>query len=382
MQGDKHGEGGEAMESRKPPSMGRDEVGPTRPRMDAAPRGEYVSLANTSRTAHAGQYVRGAPQEAFPVPGISYPTGPAETSLSLTGRAPVRSYPSAGYVRSAAPAPGARERHGIPWYGWAIGVTLGVLLLATVGCCAVSGLFVGLFNHSGETETVTRTFAVSGTPSLAIQNPAGNVVVSQGTSDEVVVQATKRVREPFLGDPRTVLNAMQVQMGQSGNTVTVTVRLPNPRGVGDRAVDLDITTPPSINLTANASAGNLTLSSVSGQFDVTASAGNVDASGMTFSGSSHITDRAGNVTLDGTVADNSALTVMVNAGNVTLRLPADTPAHLSARASAGTVTVSGWPINVTQPSVASALAVGDLGPSPTSTITIVVDAGNAAIEAR
>lgn len=380
MQGDTLGDDGEAMESRMPSPEGRDGVESARPGMDATSWGERAPHVDLPRAAELREYAHGISQEN--VPHTPYSGGSARVSASRAGRAPVQSYPGAGPVQSAAPPPGAPEHRAVPWYGWAIGVTLGVLLLAIVGCCALSGLFVGLFNHSGETETVTRTFAVSGTPSLAIQNPAGNITVSQGTSDEIVVQATKRVREPLLGDPRDVLNAMQVQMAQSDNTVTVTVRLPNVRGVGDRAVDLDITTPPSINLTATASAGNLTLNSVAGQFDVTASAGNVGATDVTFTGSSHITDRAGNVTLDGTVADNAALAVTVNAGNVTLLLPAETPAHLSARASVGNVTVTGWPINVSRPSVTSALANGDLSSSPTSTITVVVDAGNATIEAR
>lgn len=287
---------------------------------------------------------------------------------------------------SRPPVPtGPTQRHGIPWYAWVVGAVAGVLVLAVVGCCGVSGLAFGLLGHlhvsPEQTETTTRTFAVSGMPELALHNPAGNVTITPGDSGKVVVQATKRVREGFGGNASADLNAINVQMTQSGNAVTVLVQFPSGSNFTDRTADLDITTPASSNVTLTDNAGNVTLGAISGQVAITNNAGNVTATGTTLSGHSRISENAGNVKLDGAVASGATLSITVNAGNVTLHVPANTPAHLSAETSVGNVSVTGWPIGVTRTG-AGAHASGNLAPNPTATITVTVSAGNATIEAK
>jgi hypothetical protein len=266
---------------------------------------------------------------------------------------------------------------------------LGALLLSIVGCCALSGLAVGLIGHlrsaAQVTDTTTKTFAVSDTPTLVIHDPAGNVSLMPGSMSEVRVEATKRVREPFGGDSLRTLSAIKVQMTQSGNTITVAVQLPNQRETGfggDRSVDIAITTPPSSNLSADIAASNLTLGGLTGRLTITTAAGDVNASGVTLRGASRIVATAGDVTLDGSLSEGASLDIHLSAGNVLLRLPSDTPAHLSAHVSVGSVAVSGWPIAVIHPSVSGASASGDLGANPMGSITITVDSGNATIEAR
>ena len=266
-----------------------------------------------------------------------------------------------------------------------LGAVAGALVLAVVGCCGVSGLAFGLLGHlqvgPEQTETTTRTFAVSGAPDLALHDPAGNITVTPGDSGKVVVQATKRVREGFGGTASADLSAITIQMTQSGNALTVLVQFPSASNFPDRTVDLDVTTPASANVTLTDNAGNVTLGAISGQVSITNNAGNVTATGTTLSGHSRISDNAGNVTLDGAVAGGTTLTVTVNAGNMTLQLPANTPAHLSANTSVGTVSVTGWPIRATRAG-AGARASGDLAPNPTATITVTVSSGNATIEAK
>ncbi len=280
-------------------------------------------------------------------------------------------------------------RRGVPWYAWVIAGVLGALLLSIVGCCALSGLAVGLIGHlrsaAQVTDTSTMTFAVSDTPTLVIRDPAGNVSLMPGSTNEVRVEATKRVREPFGGDSQRTLSAIKVQMTPSGNTITVAVQLPSQRETGfggNRTVDLAITTPPSSNLTADVAAGNLTLGALTGRLTITAAAGDVNASGVTLRGASRIVATAGNITLDGSLSEGASLDIHMSAGHVLLRLPSDTPAHLSAHVSVGSMTVSGWPIAVTHPSASGASASGDLGANPTGSITIAVDSGNATIQAR
>jgi hypothetical protein len=314
------------------------------------------------------------------------PTAPAYA----TPLPPPPAAPPFGRRPPPAPSPaGLAERRGAPWYAWVIGGVLGALLLVIVGCCALSGLAVGLIGHlrgaPEVSDTTTKTFAVSGTPELVIRDPAGNVTLAPGATNAVRIEATRRVREPFGADAQRTLSAIQIQMTQSGATITVTVQFPGQTESafsGDQSVDLDITTPPSSNLTANLAAGNLTLGALTGRLTIMASAGNVEASGITLTGASRIVANAGSVTLDGSLASGASLDVHVNAGNVLLRLPANTSARLDARASVGSVTVSGWPIIVTRLGATGERASGALGANPTGTITITVDSGNATVEAR
>ena len=72
--------------------------------------------------------------------------------------------------------------------------------------------------------------------------------------------------------------------------------------------------------------------------------------------------------------------ILTGAGNVTLTLPADTPAHLTASTGVGNLTISGWQIPVT--GTIGHSASGDLGGNPTGTLTIQVGTGNIELMSR
>lgn len=291
----------------------------------------------------------------------------------------------------------AREQHNVPWYGWLIGGALGALLLAVVGCCALTGLAFGLVGHTriGPVATATdaRTFKVSGAPDLAINNPSGNITITPGSAGAVHVEIVKRVQGQFGDNARQTLDAIHVNMTQSGNAVTVAVQFPKRDSFlgGERTVDLTITTPVNSNLAIEAAAGDLTIGQITGKLDISATAGSIKATGVSLMGASSVVATAGDVTLDGLLASGASLNIHVRAGNVLLRLPADTPARLNARATVGSLTVTGWPITVTHPSPQSpgaqgpsapnATAAGPLGANPSGVISVAVDSGNATIEA-
>lgn len=279
-------------------------------------------------------------------------------------------------------------RRGTPWYAWLIGAALGALLLVLVSCCALSGLTFGLLGHLRNgpelRDTTTSTIPVGAAPQLTVHDPAGSVSVQPGPAGSIRVEATKHVVGAF-GDDTAALHAIQVQVTHRGDAVSVVVQVPAEHiggFAGSRFVDLAILVPTQTSVAADLAAGNLTLGALTGQLALTATAGNVDVTGAILTGASRITATAGNVTFDGALTSGASLDVHVTAGNVTLRLPADTPAHLRARTGSGSLTISGWPISVAHPSPASASASGDLGANPTGMITVTVDSGNATIQAR
>jgi hypothetical protein len=334
---------------------------------------------------------RDALARAEPTPGSEQPPAVVREASPLGSAFPS---PAAPTIPLSPPSPGVMppaetpSRRGIPWYAWPIAGVLGALLLVLVGCCALSGLAFGLLGHLRNgpelSETTTKAVPVGASARLAVSDPAGNVSVLPGAAGEVRVEATKRVVGAFGGEGTGALRAIQVQVTQTGDAVSIVVRLPAESNTfaGSQLVDLAILVPAQSSVTADLAAGNLTLGALTGQLMVTATAGNVDATGITLSGASRIAATAGNVSLDGALASGASLDVRVTAGNVTLRLPANTPAHLSAQCGAGSVTISGWPVTVAHPSPASAVATGDLSANPSGTITVTVDSGNATIQAR
>lgn len=339
----------------------------------------------------------GAQPASFPSPAEAAaaearaPEQPAAPSYGPPRPPSAPPYPPYPYAGAPQPRPPiAPDRRTVPWWGWLVGGVLVLLALTLIGCCALSGLFVGVFSHtfgSGPeaTESLTRTFTVNGAPTLVVRDPAGNITVKPGSDGQVIVQATKRARDVSTDAARRHLQDIQVDVSQNGNIITVEARLSRDEGFNgghERAVDVDLTVPVASQFTADVAAGNVTIRQIVGQMNVTAAAGNVETQDTTFAGASHIAVTAGNITLDGAMNSGSLLDVRVESGNITLRLPANIPAHLDAQADVGNVSVIGWPLTAARQGATGAKALGDLAPGPTDTITLRVKAGNITVQAR
>jgi hypothetical protein len=227
---------------------------------------------------------------------------------------------------------------------------LGLVIIVGIACVVlgvVFGRFVNTFAHETPVaSTTTQTFAVTGTPSLTVHDTAGNVTITTGNTRTVTVQITKNARDTSSSAAQNDLNAISVSATQTGNAINVDARFgPSGSAFQQLSVDLVITVPALAD-------GSL--------IDVT----------------------AGNLTLDAPLALSAggSLTVTASAGNVDLTLPANTAAHLDASVSFGNITIAGWSIPVTR-SGAGATATGDMGASPSGTLTIRVTAGNISLSA-
>lgn len=265
--------------------------------------------------------------------------------------------------------------------GRLIAVILGVVVLVAAGC----GYAPGDAGQPEATQTLSRTFAVSGRDTLVIRDSAGNVTVTRGGDGQVGVQITKRVRSLPGAEAQRVLESVAVDLTQDGNSVTIQTHFPGDSGSTSGAsptVDVQVTAPQASQLDINAAAGNVTIREIAGQMTVTATAGNIEAQNAIFAGFSRLSASAGNVTLDGEMNSASVLQADVKAGNISLRLPAPISAHLDARTDVGTITVSGWQVSVTQVGTTGAQAVADFQPGPTDQITLRVGTGNITVAQR
>jgi hypothetical protein len=296
-------------------------------------------------------------------------------------------YPSAPY--RSPPVQRPRERTGTNWVAWGIGGIVGAVLLCGLLVALLAALIGGIVASTAgqheQTATSTKTFAVSGMPGLVISDAAGNVTIRSGSESQVTVQVTKHAWGSSDAVAQSGLSNTVVDLSQSANTITVSTQFTATsfdRGMARRSVDLLVTVPAQANTDAHVGAGNIDARGITGAIRLDAGAGNVTADGVTFAGSSRLNTGAGNVQVDGSVASGAIVDVHVGAGNATLALPTNTPAHLEASTGVGNLTITGWQISVFHTGFTGAHASGDLAAHPTGTLTVQVGTGNLTLMSR
>jgi hypothetical protein len=317
---------------------------------------------------------------------------PATSEMSQTESmptpAPAAPYPASPYPYTPAPyryppVQRPRERGSAHVAAWVIGGILGFVVLTSLVVALLAALVGGfVFSTVGQRElsaTTTKTFAVSGMPSLVISDTAGTVTIRQGTASQVTVQVTKHAWGSSDAVAQSGLNHTIVAVTHNGNTITVQTQFNASYfdgGPARRTVDLLITVPAQANADVHLAAGNIEMRQFTGAIRLDAGAGNVTSDNVTFVGASRLNTGAGNITVDGVIASGAAVGVRVGAGNATLTLPSDTPAHLNASTGVGNLTIIGWQIPVSGIGFSGHRASGDLDVNPTGTLTIQVGTGN------
>jgi DUF4097 and DUF4098 domain-containing protein YvlB len=140
-------------------------------------------------------------------------------------------------------------------WGSLVGVTAAVtiLLLATTGC------------STGPTETRENSFIVTGSSKVVVNSVNGNIEVSAGPGNEVLVQATLR------DAPR-----VKYEVSQMGNTITVDVQTSKQLGIfGSAGADVSITAPAETDVVLNTSNGFIELHGLEGSGSLKSSNGKI-----------------------------------------------------------------------------------------------------------
>lgn len=309
-----------------------------------------------------------------------------QTPQTENAPAPVPYSPHQYPVRSTPPRyppVHPRQPSGASVVAWIIGGIAAFVILVGLVVAMLAALIGGFAASTiGQRElstTSSKTFTVSGTPSLMISDTAGNITIQQGDGNQVTVQVTKHAWGSSTGVAQDGLNRTTVDVMQSANTITVNVQVSGPER---RSVDLSVMVPPQANADVHLAAGNIDVRQFTGAITLDAGAGNVTADTMTFAGTSRLHTGAGNITVAGAIASGATVAVLVGAGNATLTLPSDTPAHLTASSGIGNVTITGWQIPVSGGGFSGHSASGDLGADPTGMLTIQIGTGNLMLMSR
>jgi hypothetical protein len=319
----------------------------------------------------------------------SIPQAPQTEHLSTPAQYPEHPYPSPAVPYRYPPEQRPRVRGGSRWLAWVIGGTAATLVLAGVLIALLAALVGGfVFSTIGQNEqtaSFTKTFVVSGTPSLVISDSAGNVTIQRGSGSQMTVQVTKHAWGSSVAVAQSGVALTAVDLSQSGNTITVNSQFSTSYfdgGMARRTVDVLVTVPAQANADVHLGAGNMDARQFTGAIRLDSGAGNVTTDNVTFAGTSRLNAGAGNITVAGVIARGATVDVHVGAGNATLTLPPDTPARLSASTGVGNLTIAGWPIQVTGTGFTGHSANGDLGANPTGTLTIQVGTGNVTLISR
>ncbi|MGD9048743.1 MAG: hypothetical protein PVF77_11880 [Anaerolineae bacterium] len=198
-----------------------------------------------------------------------------------------------------------------------------VAVIVVVLCCcalAVAVAAVGWFAAqpldwagvtSLQSERSEEAFVVGETPSLKIDNFAGNVTVRAGERDVIRVVATKKA--PHIGD----LGRIEIQIDEQDGGLAI--RTSKPSGFTNASVELEITAPASTRLDLDNGAGNVDVDGLTGKIDAHTGAGNMDVRGA--AGTARLDTGAGNIDYQG--MPQGECRFETGAGNIRLVLPAD-----------------------------------------------------------
>ena len=258
------------------------------------------------------------------------------------------------------------------------------------GCCCRSDER-NIVQRSQASSSSSQQFQVSGTPLIQLNSNISDVTILAGSDATTVQLAVHKHAQVLNGSSaQAELNAMHVTTTQSGNVIDIETE---GNGVSEflqhRWMDLTITVPANSDLDLTTSAGDVSVSGVSGAMDITSSAGDVtlnnsvleenstihsdagDIKVNSVAGEAHtsIDTNAGDVDFKGSLGSGADLQVQTDAGDISLRLPASTNAHLDATANVGDINIDTWAIPVTKQALRTT-ANGVLGDSSTTTASI------------
>ncbi len=226
------------------------------------------------------------------------------------------------------------------------------------------------------TDTATLHFTVNEIPKLVVTNPVGEVLVVPGDANQIIIQAIKEARSDSYEEAQQALGEINVIATQVGETINVVVQLgKRPFVYAHQTVRLSVSVPARTDLQVEVSAGKLYVDGITGTLVTRVAAGKAQFHQVTLAEQSHLRVDTGKVELDGALASGASLDVLVHAGEVALKLPSTTTAHLDATASVGSILVTGWPVSVRRHLV-GATAAGDLGAAPKSALAVKVNIGS------
>ncbi len=215
-------------------------------------------------------------------------------------------------------------------------ILLAVLALSLVACNEMTQKY---------SEVEEQTFTVGNSPTLQVENFAGDVTLRIGESETMRVIATKRAaRESNLDD-------IDVDIVERENGLEI--KTDPPSGLKNVSVNLEITVPADSSVKLHTGAGEITVPGLEGRVEVDTGAGEIEIRDVrgtieahTGAGEIDVRDTIGPVRLDTGAGDinyegwpEGECRFDTGAGSIKLRLPKDIDAQVNLEVGVGDIEV-------------------------------------------
>lgn len=260
-----------------------------------------------------------------------------------------------------------------------IWIVIAVILVGALLCCcvvavgaAVAGLYafpvsreMGIGRVEERTEQI---FTVGETPTLEVENFAGDVTVRSGEGDEIRVTVTKRAGSG------SQLNRIDVDVSEQADGVEIRTSHPG-TSIGGASVRLEVSVPNDARLELDTGAGNVVVDGVEGEISARSGAGNVRVEGA--AASVELSTGAGNIDYEGDPQGDCTFDNSV--GNVTLGLPANVDAEVRLTTGIGNVELGGFDV---EGEISRTEVDGVIGTGEEATIEARTGAGNVVLIRR
>jgi len=128
-----------------------------------------------------------------------------------------------------------------------------------------------------QTEPFSRTFQAGPNAALDLSNISGNVTVSGGAGDQIVVAAVKRARDRAGRSAKEQLALVTIEATERGGRVEVRTRYPRDEHNIGVSVDYTVTLPSAATVLARSISGNVTVRNVQGEIRAETVSGQVSA---------------------------------------------------------------------------------------------------------
>ena len=151
----------------------------------------------------------------------------------------------------------------------------GTLVAATFGLVVLT-LPAGA--QTDVTERFSHTAHLESSGSLDLSNVTGNIVVTAGAGQDVVIDAIKRVQRPNPRAAQALLQMIEIQVVEQANRVEVRTVVPRPRNFPG-SVDYTVSVPADASVTVKTFSGNVRVSNVGGELRAETTSGNLVVAG-------------------------------------------------------------------------------------------------------
>ncbi len=231
-------------------------------------------------------------------------------------------------------------------------------------------------------EAFTHEVPITGPAVLHLDVSAGDVTIRPGPAGKVAVTAVKRVYGATRAEAERRLADMTISVDRVGDKVWLRVDNPFTTGnVGRTArVDMTVTVPREMDLTARVDVGRLQIEGVTGNMEISVQVGDVILADVAPTEKLTVRTRVAGVDFVGSLAPRAGYEFSTDVGKITLRLPADSAFHLDARSDIGDVSV-GFPVAgySSRDLVIGKEVRGEVGENPTTSLYLRSRVGGIAI---